>query len=80
MLYRCVSISLPCAIGANAAADRPELCVRKDSREAAASIAVQEGLNDAVRAISLCQSDQLLSTVSYDNTPRLWNHDTEQTP
>ena len=27
MLYGCVSISLPCAIGANAAADRPELWV-----------------------------------------------------
>ena len=79
VLYGCVSISLPCAIGAITAADRPELWVSKDRRVAAASIAVLEGLENAVRAISLCQNDHLLSTVSYDNTARLWNHDTDQT-
>jgi hypothetical protein len=66
VLYGCVSISLPCAVGADPAADWSELWVSKDRRVAAASIAVLEGLEDAVRAVSLCQNDQLLSTVSYD--------------
>ena len=50
-----------------------------DRSVAAALVAVLEGLDDAVRAISLRQDGHLFSTVSYDNTTRLWNHDTDQT-
>jgi hypothetical protein len=65
MLYMFVSVALPCAIVANTAADRSELRVSKDRRVAAASIAILEGLKDAVRAISLCRNDYL-STLPYD--------------
>jgi hypothetical protein len=61
MLYRCESIS--CAIVADTAADGSEIWASKHRRMATASIAVLEGLNDAVRAISLCRNDHLLSTV-----------------
>jgi hypothetical protein len=69
MLYMFVSVALPCAIVANTAADRSELRVSKDRRVAAASIAILEGLKDAVRAISLCRNDYLSTLPTATTTP-----------